>query len=141
LLCCLSGLQACAHPLPPLPPNASVGEARPASWPAMQIEPPGAMPQIQAMHFSSLDVKAGSDWDGEFVASSNTASIEVKTNLFEFSVPRPKVGYFAFHFHVIDVPAFFIRAYGLSVIARNTAGDRTEVKIPFRFSTRPDSQL
>lgn len=90
------------------------------------------------MHFSTLDVKLGTNWTGEFVATSNTASIEVNTNLFDFSVPgtQPGPGRFAFHFHMIDVPAFYVRPYSLRVIARNGAGERVEEDVPFRISER-----
>ena len=89
------------------------------------------------MRFSTLDVVLGSDWNGDFMASTNTASIEVLgTNLFSFSVPKTGVGAFHFNFHVIDVPAFFVRPYSLHVIARNTAGVQSEIDVPFRISGR-----
>jgi len=88
------------------------------------------------MRFSSLDVRLGSDWSGQFVASSNTASIEVATNLFSFSVPRPHVGDFRFRFHLLDVPPFYVRAYPLRIIARNAAGDASVEVVPFRISPR-----
>jgi hypothetical protein len=127
---------ACASSRPQLPANASVGGVRPAAWPTPRITPPQAPAQIQAMHFSSLDVRLGNDWSGEFVASSNTASLEVATNLFTFSVPRPRIGDFRFHLHLVDVPPFYVRAYPLRVIARNTAGDQTVQVVPFRISPR-----
>lgn len=119
-----------------MPPNAYVGERLPTAWPTPRIAEAAAPPQIQAMRFSSLDVKLGNDWSGEFVASSNTASIEVATNLFSFSVPRPRTGDFRFRFHLLDVPAFFVRAYPLRVIARNTAGAQTVEVVPFRIEGR-----
>lgn len=93
-------------------------------------------PQIVTMNFSSLDVRPGTDWSGEFVATSNTASIEVATNLFDFSVPAVGIGQFAFRFHMIDVPAFFVRPYALRVIARNGPGVQVEEDVPFRISGR-----
>jgi hypothetical protein len=119
-----------------LPANASVGTQHPAAWPTPRIAPPSAPAEIQAMHFSSLNVPLGSDWSGEFVASSNTASIEVATNLFTFSVPRPRIGDFRFRFHLLDVPPFYVRAYPLRVIARNAAGTETVQVVPFRISGR-----
>ena len=89
------------------------------------------------MRFSSLDVALGTDWNGDFLTSTNTASIEVLgTNLFSFSVPKTGAGAFHFNFHVIDVPAFFVRPYSLHVIARNTAGVQSEIDVPFRISGR-----
>ena len=40
------------------------------------------------MHFSSLDVRRGERFSGEFVTSTNVASIEVRTNLFSIDVPH-----------------------------------------------------
>lgn len=88
------------------------------------------------MHFSSLDVRVGSDWSGEFVASSNTASIELATNLFSFSVPRTRIGNFRFRFHLLDVPPFYVRAYPLRIIARNAAGNQNVELVPMRISPR-----
>lgn len=90
------------------------------------------------MRFSTLDLQVGNDWSGDFVASTNTASIEVTgTNIFSFSVPGPpNTGHFHFFFHTIDVPAFFVRAYSLRVIARNGGGDETEIDVPFRIRGR-----
>ena len=90
------------------------------------------------MRFSTLELPIGTDWSGDFVASTNTASIEViGTNIFSFSVPGPpNTGHFHFLFHTIDVPAFFIRRYSLRVIARNGGGDETEIDVPFRIRGR-----
>jgi len=84
-------------------------------------------------------VALGTDWNGEIVASSNTASVEITTNLFDFSVPRPTNGHFAFAFHMLDVPPFFVRAYPLRIIARNTAGVKVEEDAPFRIRGRYSS--
>ena len=88
------------------------------------------------MRFSSLDARPGTTWDGDVVTSTNTASLEVSTNLFDFSVPRASNGHFHFRLKIIDVPAAFIRPYNLRVIARNTAGQTSESDVPFRISGR-----
>jgi hypothetical protein len=126
----------CASGAPRVPSNVIVAPQAPAAWPTPIVAAPNALPQIQAVRFSSLDVALGNDWSGEIVASSNTASIEIFTNLFDFSVPRPTVGHFAFSFHMLDVPPFFIRAYPLRIIARNTAGVKVEEIAPFRIRGR-----
>jgi cytochrome oxidase Cu insertion factor (SCO1/SenC/PrrC family) len=84
-------------------------------------------------------LRPGADWDGDIVASTNTASVEVGTNLFGFSAPRTRPGRFHFNFHVIDVPALFVRPYVLYVKARNTAGVVSETDLPFRISGRATS--
>jgi hypothetical protein len=129
-------VSGCAPARPDLPTNASVGAGVRATWPTPRIAAPQAPAEIQAMHFSSLDVRLGGDWSGEFVASSNTASIEIATNLFGFSVPRSRIGDFRFRFHLLDVPPFFVRAYPLRVIARNAAGEQRVQIVPFRISPR-----
>ncbi len=88
------------------------------------------------MWFSTLDVPLGTDWDGEFVATTNTAGIDVQTNLFVFHVPQLSPGRFRFHMRLADVPLGFVRAYPLRIIARNAAGAETETDIPFRISGR-----
>ena len=119
-----------------MPANVQVGERAPAAWPTPLMQHAGAEPAILAMHFSSLNVRLGTEWTGEFVTSTSTASIEVNTNLFDFSVPGVSPGHFAFHFHMIDVPTFYIRPYALRVIARNGPGDKIEEDVPFRISGR-----
>jgi hypothetical protein len=137
LLIGLAALAGCAaEPRPTVPPNASVGPRAPAAWPTPRISAMNAPAEIQAMHFSSLDVALGNEWSGEFVANSSTASIEVATNQFGFSVPRPRTGEFRFRFHLLDVPPFFVRAYPLRVIARNSSGEETVVVLPFRIRGR-----
>lgn len=133
----LAALGGCAPAPPPaVPPNVTVGERVPAAWPTPRISAMNAPAEIQAMRFSSLDVALGNDWSGEFVASTSTASIEVATNQFGFSVPRPHTGDFRFRFHLLDVPPFFVRAYPLRIIARNSAGLETVVVLPFRIRGR-----
>jgi hypothetical protein len=136
LLVGIAVLAGCGSHRATIPANAYVGERAPAAWPTPRIARPDAPAEIQAMRFSSLEVKLGNDWSGQFVASSNTASIEVATNLFSFSVPRPRIGDFRFRFHLLDVPAFFVRAYPLRVIARNSAGVETVEVVPFRIEGR-----
>lgn len=108
----------------------------PGDWPRSRVAGVTVPPQIQALRFSSLNVRAGADWDGDIVASTNTASVEVGTNLFDFSAPRTRPGHFHFRFHIIDVPELFVRPYVLYVTARNTAGVAQRIGLPFRVSGR-----
>jgi hypothetical protein len=85
------------------------------------------------MRFSSLDVRRGGRWSGEFVTGTNVASVEVRTNLFSIDVPRRTYGRFAFTLDVLDTPPIFVRAYRLRVIARNSAGKAYEEDLPFRI--------
>jgi hypothetical protein len=137
LAVCAFVASGCAPAPKTVPQNVYVGDTFPGSWPTPRAEPLDARPEIQAMRFSTLNAALGTDWNGDFRASTNTASIEVLgTNLFSFSVPKTGVGAFHFNFHIIDVPAFFIRPYSLHVIARNTAGVKSEIDVPFRISGR-----
>jgi hypothetical protein len=108
----------------------------PANWATPRPALSGNPAQIQAMWFSTLDVPLGSDWDGEFVATTNTSGIDVATNLFVFAVPRLSPGRFRFHIRMMDAPVGFVRAYPLRIIARNAAGAEVETVIPFRISGR-----
>lgn len=108
----------------------------PANWPQPHAAAVGAPAEIQALRFSSLDARPGTVWDGDILTSTNTASLEVTTNLFDFSAPRTRPGRFHFTFRLVDVPAGMIRPYTLHVIARNTAGEAAQIDVPFRFSGR-----
>jgi hypothetical protein len=133
----VAALVSCASGQPAIPPNTYVGErVPPGAWPTPRPVLVTAPAEIQAMHFSSLDVKLGNDWSGEFVANTSTASIEIATTEFDLSVPRPRMGYFRFRLHLLDAPPFFVRAYQMRVIARNTAGHQTMSVLPFRIRGR-----
>ena len=113
-----------------------VAARAPADWPQPREVAISAPPQIQALRFSSLEARPGTDWDGDILTSTNTASVEIGTNLFDFSAPRGQAGRFSFHFHIIDVPALLVRPYVLHVTARNTAGEASEIDVPFRIGAR-----
>jgi hypothetical protein len=121
---------ACSSRLSDPPPNVVAGSA---PLPTPRIEPNDAPPQILAMRFSSLDVRRGEQWSGQFVTGTNVASIEVRTNLFSINVPHLDAGRFAFTLNVLDRPPIFVRAYRLRVIARNSPGDAYEEDVPFRI--------
>lgn len=92
-----------------------------------------ASPVLQALVFNTLDLKRGTIWRGAFTASTNVASVEVRTNLFSIDVPRTSFGKFAFDVDVLDLPPIFIRDYKLRVIARNSAGTAFEEDMPFHI--------
>jgi cytochrome oxidase Cu insertion factor (SCO1/SenC/PrrC family) len=129
-------LAGCVQALPTAPKLLSVGARVPAGWPRPLAAAIDAPPQIQAIRFSSADAQLGTVWDGDVVASTNTASVEFATNLFDFSPPRTQPGRFHFRFRMIDVPTTLVRPYVLHVIARNTAGVLSEVDLPFRIAGR-----
>lgn len=130
-LACTVLLAACASRLPDVPANVAIGLT--TILPTPRVEPNNAPPRILAMHFSSLDVRRGERWSGAFVASTNVASLEVRTNLFSINVPKRTAGRFAFALNVLDTPPIFVRAYRLRVIARNSAGKPYEEDLPFRI--------
>jgi hypothetical protein len=123
-------LPACASRLPESPANLAVGLT---ALPAPRVERNDALPRILAMRFSTLDVKRGTRWSGEFVTGTNVASLEVRTNLFSIDTPRRAPGRFAFVLDVLDTPPIFVRAYRLRVIARNSAGRAYEENVPLRI--------
>lgn len=122
---------ACGSHPSSLPADVRVGG--PAALPTPRIEPNDSKPEIVKMHFSTLDVRRGGKWSGEFVTGTSVASLEVRTNLFSIDVPRIGYGHFAFVLDVLDAPSIFIRTYLLRVIARNSAGVEYEQDLPFRI--------
>jgi hypothetical protein len=123
-------LPACASRLPESPANLAVGLV---ALPTPRVERNDAPPRILAMRFSTLDVKRGTHWSGEFVTGTNVASLEVRTNLFSIDAPKRGPGRFAFVLDVLDAPPIFVRAYRLRVIARNSAGRAYEENVPLRL--------
>jgi hypothetical protein len=124
-------LGGCASHPPPVPANVSFGSpvAMPLPAPASNAAPP----RILAMRFSSGELRRGQTWSGTIVASTNVASVEVRTNLFSIDVPRVGYGRFAFSLRVFDVPPIFVRQYAVRVIARNSAGMEAEEDLPLRI--------
>jgi cytochrome oxidase Cu insertion factor (SCO1/SenC/PrrC family) len=132
-------LAGCVRALPPRPPLLTVAPVRPADWPAPSVRAAAAAPEIEALRFSSLDARVGTDWDGEVLASTNAARVELATSLFRFDAPRVAPGRFRFHFNLVDVPAQFVRDYRLRVVARTAAGAESATEVPFRISGRADA--
>lgn len=127
----LSTLAACASRPVAVPSNVALGTGPALRSPAAAAN--DAAPHILALRFSALQVRRGQTWSGTIVASTNVASVEVRTNLFSIDVPRRSYGVFRFRLRVFDVPPIFVRAYRLRVIARNAAGLSTEEDLPFRI--------
>lgn len=65
-------------------------------------------------------------FDGIIVASTNVASVEVRTAAFSINATHAAPGIFRFHTRVLELPPLSRRhSYELHVIARNTAGEQT----------------
>jgi hypothetical protein len=122
---------SCGRRPPEIPADAAIGAS--VALPTPRVEPNQAAPAILKMHFSSLDVRRGQRWTGEFVTGTSVASVEVRTNLFSIDVPRAGSGRFGFALNVLDAPPIFIRAYRLRVIARNSGGREYEQDLPFEL--------
>jgi cytochrome oxidase Cu insertion factor (SCO1/SenC/PrrC family) len=129
-------LAGCVQALPDRPKLLTVGSTLPANWPQPKVAAVAAPAEIQALRFSSLEAQPGTEWDGDIVTSTNTASIEIGTNLFDFVAPQTQPGRFHFRFHLIDIPAQYVRPYVLHITARNTAGEAQLVDVPFHFIGR-----
>jgi cytochrome oxidase Cu insertion factor (SCO1/SenC/PrrC family) len=122
--------------LPDKPKTLFVGSVAASNWPQPLARSVDAPPEIQAIRFSTTTPRLGTTWDGDIVTSTNVASLNVATNLFNFNPPRTSPGRFHFSFNMIDVPSIFVREYTMTVVARNTAGRPTEVDVPFRIVPR-----
>jgi hypothetical protein len=119
---CLT-LVACAAKPAPLPSNLVVSAKQPRDWPASPVAPPNAPPRIVRIWMSSLSIESGIWLDGAIVASTNVASVEVRTAAFSVNADHVAPGSFRFHTHVLELPPLARRhTLGLSIIARNAAG-------------------
>jgi hypothetical protein len=120
---------SCASHETVMPPNATLG-VRARGAPVVKTD---GNPEIVAMAFNKLDLRRGEAWSGDFVTSTNAASLEVRTNLFSINVPRTSFGRFHFEEDILDVPSIFVRGYPLRVIARNAQGAEAEEDVPLRI--------
>ena len=105
------------------PPNLVVSAKPPRVWPAVPFQPPGAPPQIVKIWFSTLTLRPGIWFDGTIVASSNVASVEVRTASFSINSSHVAPGIYKFHMQILELPPLARRhSYQLFIIARNTPG-------------------
>jgi hypothetical protein len=117
---------ACASKPIPTPSNMVVSAIQPHVWPTPPVAAPGAPPRIVRIWMSSLTIQAGTWLDGTIVASTNVASVEVRTAAFSINSDHVGPGLFRFHTHVLELPPLGRRhVLDLSIIARNTAGVQT----------------
>jgi hypothetical protein len=130
LLGLVATLCSCAPPPPSRPANLTLG-ARASGTVALAAS--DAAPKIVGMAFNTLDIARGGAWSGDFVTSTNVASLEVRSNLFSIDVPRRTFGRFHFDVDVFDLPPIFVRSYAVRVIARNSAGRQAEEDVPLRI--------
>ncbi|HVN69330.1 MAG TPA: SCO family protein [Candidatus Binatia bacterium] len=94
----------------------------PAVWPTPPALPPGAPPRIVTVWMNDTTVRPGKPWTGRIVASTNVASVEIRTESFSFTADRRDFGLFEFSQNVLDVIPQYHRPYDLRFIARNAAG-------------------
>lgn len=104
--------------------------ASPAVWPTPQVLRPGAPPRIIAVWMNQTILRPGEQWRGKIVASTNVASVEIRTESFSFTADRRGFGIFAFSQNILDVIPQYRRSYILHLIARNTHGEADECRVP-----------
>lgn len=129
-------LAGCVQALPSGSKLLTIGAHVPANWPQPLARPANARPQIQAIRFSTTDPRLGTTWDGDILTSTNVASVNLATPLFNFNPERTGPGRFHFSFNLIDVPSIYVREYTMSVITKSTAGQLAHVDVPFRIVAR-----
>jgi hypothetical protein len=106
-----------------VPSNLIVSAKRPGAWPTPPVAVPGALPRIVRIWVSTLTIEPGSWFEGAIVASSNVASVEVRTAAFSINSMHVAPGIYRFRTHVLELPPLSRRHwYELYFIARNTAG-------------------
>ena len=121
----LTSLSACESKPLPQPDNLVLSAREPMPRPAAPVRLPNAPPHIVRIWVSTLTLQPGTWFDGTIVASTNVASVEVRTAAFSINAAHVAPGLFHFHTLVLEVPPLSRRhSYDLYVIARNTAGDR-----------------
>lgn len=100
----------------------------------MPFVPPNAPPRIVRVWFSTLRIQPGSWFDGTIVASSNVASVEVRTAAFSINSFHVAPGIYRFHTRVLELPPLSRRhSYDLYIIARNTPGVQEVERAPLRI--------
>ncbi len=104
--------------------------ALPFPWPRAALAAPGAPPRILALWMNETTIAPGTQWIGRIATTTNTASVEVRTESFSFNATRRTFGQFTFAQHVLDIVPQYKRGYTLSVIARNAAGEQDARLIP-----------
>lgn len=129
----LVAVAACTSPVP-LPGNVTPSDARAAKAFPVPMSSPGAPPVIvHIAYLPSVTRGPNGRFLGTVWASSNVASVEVRTNLFSINARKKGVGLFTFDAGVYDLPPIFVRPYRLRVIARTTEGVEAEEDLPFRI--------
>lgn len=131
-----SALAGCSEERPRKPDAVFVGAGFPRNWPQPKRSTLAGEPQIQAMRFSTLDIALGSQWTGDAIASPDTTSVHVRTNLFDFTMPQIAPGRFHFAIQMLDLPAFLVRPYALHVVAIDATGRESTLLVPFRIHGR-----
>jgi hypothetical protein len=85
------------------------------------------------MWLSTLAIRPGTWFDGSIVASTNVASVEVRTAAFSINSAHVSPGVFRFQTHVLELPPLSRRhSYELDIIARNAAGVKQVERVTLR---------
>jgi hypothetical protein len=105
----------------------------PVPWPSAALAAPDAPPRILKLWMNETSIVPGSQWFGRVATTTNTASLEIRTESFSFNATRVGFGQFVFAQHVLDIVPQYKRGYTLSVIARNTAGARFVAQVPIEL--------
>jgi hypothetical protein len=115
------------------PANLTVSEPVPAKLPPAPVEAPNAPPRIVRIWFSTLTIRPGIWFDGTIVASTNVASVEVRTAAFSINSTHVAPGLYRFHMQVLELPPLSRRHwYDLYIIARNTPGVQRVERVQLR---------
>jgi hypothetical protein len=130
----LVALGACSSPPPQtgvLDPAAVVVSPHP--WPSGAAAAPGAPPRILTVYLNETAIATGTHWIGRIATTTNVASLEVRTESFQFLADRTAYGEFRFDQHVLDMLPQYRRDYVLQLIARNANGDADQRFVNIRF--------
>lgn len=118
----------------PIPSNLVVSAKSPRVLPRPPVAQPNAPPRIIRIWFSTLTLEPGMWFDGTIIASTNVASVEVRTAAFSINSTHVAPGIYRFHMQILELPPLSRRhSYELFIIARNTPGlqevERTTIRV------------
>lgn len=123
-------LPAATPPPATVAPGATLSPGAAAAPQSQAENAPNAPPKILDLHLDKTVVQSGEVVSGTVRTSLNTASVEARIGGYGMSVPKVGAGQFALRYTVPNLPFFLKRTYDMVVIARNTAGVKTQRVVP-----------
>jgi hypothetical protein len=120
-----------AHSATPAPsPQPTIAPATPRPKSTVVMVAPDAPPKIFSVKIEPPVLHSGETVHGTVVTPSNVASVELRFAGYSTTMIKTSPGHFAFSYQLPNVPFFLKNTYTVTVIARNTRGDKAEKIVP-----------